>query len=55
MRRYQLVNDLTESGEGIHAFIHYKKWRSGQVLPMPHRAARIVAALQPGWEEMKRE
>ena len=37
MRRYQLVNDLTESGEGIHAFIHYKKWRSGQVLPMPHR------------------
>ena len=27
----------TGSVEGIHAFIHCKKWRSGQVLPMPDR------------------
>ena len=30
-------NDDTGSVEDIHAFIHYKKWRSGQVSPMPDR------------------
>ena len=29
--------DVTWSGEGIYAFIYFKKkWRSGQVTPMPH-------------------
>ena len=37
MRRYQVVIDVTGSVEGIYAFIYWKKWRSGQVLPMPHR------------------
>ena len=36
MRRKQLVIDDTGLVEDIHAFIHCKKWRSGQVLPMPH-------------------
>ena len=36
MRRWQLVIDDTGSVEDIHAFIYCKKWRSGQVLPMPH-------------------
>ena len=31
----QLVIDDTGSVEDIHAFIYCKKWRSGQVLPMP--------------------
>ena len=35
MRRQQLVIDDTGSVEDIHAFIYCKKWRSGQVLPMP--------------------
>ena len=28
--------DNTGSVEDIHAFIYCKKWRFGQVLPMPH-------------------
>ena len=36
MRRWQLVIDNTGSVEGIYAFIYCAKWRSGQVLPMPH-------------------
>ena len=32
----QLVIDDTESVEGMHAFIYYAKWRSGQVLPTPY-------------------
>ena len=36
MRRCQLVIDDTGSVEGIYAFIYCAKWRSGQVLPMPH-------------------
>ena len=36
MRRCQLVIDDTGSVEGIYAFIYCTKWRSGQVLPMPH-------------------
>ena len=36
MRRWQLVIDDTGSVEGIYAFIYCAKWRSGQVLPMPH-------------------
>ena len=32
-----MVIDDTGSVEDIHAFIHCKKWRSGQVLPMPDR------------------
>ena len=35
MRRQQLVIDDTGSVEDIHAFIYCKKWRSGEVLPMP--------------------
>ena len=35
MKRRQLVIDDTVSVEDIHAFIYCKKWRSGQVLPMP--------------------
>ena len=31
-----MVIDDTGSVEDIHAFIYCKKWRSGQVLPMPH-------------------
>ena len=34
MSRWQLVLDDTGSVERIYAFI-YRKWRSGQVLPMP--------------------
>ena len=30
-----MVIDDTGSVEDIHAFIYCKKWRSGQVLPMP--------------------
>ena len=30
-----MVIDGTGSVEDIHAFIYCKKWRSGQVLPMP--------------------
>ena len=37
MRRWQLVIDDTGSVEDIHAFIYCKKWRFGQVLPMPDR------------------
>ena len=36
MKRYQLVIDDTGSVKDIHAFIYCKKWRSGQVLPMPY-------------------
>ena len=36
MRRWQLVIDDTGSVEDILAFIYCKKWRFGQVLPMPH-------------------
>jgi len=36
MRRWQLVIDDTGPVEGIYAFIYCAKWRSGQVLPMPH-------------------
>ena len=32
-----MVIDDTGSVEDIHAFIYCKKWRSGQVLPMPDR------------------
>ena len=32
---YEVVIDDTGSVEDIHAFIYCKKWRSGQVLPMP--------------------
>ena len=35
LKRQQLVIDDTGSVEDIHAFIHCKKWRSVQVLPMP--------------------
>ena len=31
-----MVIDDTGSVEGIYAFIYCTKWRSGQVLPMPH-------------------
>ena len=31
-----MVIDDTGSVEDIHAFIYCKKWRFGQVLPMPH-------------------
>ena len=37
MRRWQLVIDDTGSVEDILAFIYCKKWRFGQVLPMPDR------------------
>ena len=33
MRRYQVVIDVIGLEEGIYAFIYWKKWRSGQVLP----------------------
>ena len=36
MRRWQLAIDDTGSVEGIYAFIYCTKWRSGQVLLMPH-------------------
>ena len=36
MRRWKLAIDYTGSVEGIYAFIYCTKWRSGQVLPMPH-------------------
>ena len=36
MRRWQSVIDDTGSEEAIYAFIYCTKWRSGQVLPMPH-------------------
>ena len=36
MRRWQLKLDDTGSVQGIYAFIYCTKWRSGQVLPMPH-------------------
>ena len=32
-----MVIDDTGSVEDIHAFIYCKKWRSGQVSPMPDR------------------
>ena len=32
-----MVIDDTGSVEDIHAFIYCKKWRFGQVLPMPDR------------------
>ena len=35
MRQWQLVIDDTRSVEDILAFIYCKKWRFGQVLPMP--------------------
>ena len=31
-----MVIDDTGSVEGIYAFVYCKKWRSGQVLPMPY-------------------
>ena len=33
MRRYQVVIDVIGLEEGIYAFIYWKKWISGQVLP----------------------
>ena len=33
--RYEMMKLCTGSVEDIHAFIYCKKWRSGQVLPMP--------------------
>ena len=36
MRRWQLVIDDSGSVEGIYAFIYCKKWRPGQVSPMPY-------------------
>ena len=51
MRRWQLVIDDTGSVEDILAFIYCKKWRFGQVLPMPdsvtHRAKiELLSSLQ---------
>ena len=36
-----MVIDDTGSVEDIHAFIYCKKWRSGQVLPMPDRLTTL--------------
>ena len=46
MRRSQLVIDDTGSVEGIYAFIYCKKWRSGQVLPMPDRLTDWLTTLK---------
>ena len=53
MRRQQLVIDDTGSVEGIYAFIYCTKWRSGQVLPMPHsqmkdRATQLLIKYKSG-------
>ena len=36
MRWYKLVINATGSVEGIYAYYILKKWRSGQVTPMPY-------------------
>ena len=46
MRRCQLVIDDTGSVEGIYAFIYCTKWRSGQVLPMPHWLTHSLTTLK---------
>ena len=41
-----MVIDDTGSVEDIHAFIYCKKWRSGQVLPMPHSLTHSLTTLK---------
>ena len=53
MRRWKLAIDYTGSVEGIYAFIYCTKWRSGQVLPMPHsqrkdRATQLLIKYKSG-------
>ena len=48
-----MVIDDTGSVEDIHAFIHFKKWRSGQVLLMPDsqrkdRATQLLIKYKSG-------
>ena len=41
-----VIDDDTGSVEDIHAFIHCKKWRFGQVLPMPHSLTHSLTTLK---------
>ena len=41
-----MVIDDTGSVEDIHAFIYCKKWRFGQVLPMPHSLTHSLTTLK---------
>ena len=41
-----MVIDDTVSVEGIYAFIYCTKWRSGQVLPMPHSLTDRLTTLK---------
>ena len=41
-----MVIDDTGSVEGIYAFIYCTKWRSGQVLPMPHSLTHSLTTLK---------
>ena len=41
-----MVIDVTGSVEGIYAFIYCIKWRSGQVLPMPHSLTHSLTTLK---------
>ena len=48
-----MVIDDTGPVEGTHAFIYCKKWRFGQVLPMPHsqckdRATQLLTKYKSG-------